>query len=362
VNGRDDPIRFAERLLALLEEGSFTATYKFAVLLGLMDLCLEHSDRVGEPARMVTTRQLAEKVIELYWPHTTPFETHGEVLRQNRGRPAVILSRIQAFRDHASPDRSCTLYRARSNSPTEFQALLDEVEWTLVHMPLPKLQRFGGSEERFVYQIAWDDSITLSRFRNAREFDNRITFVGSAAEHLVRLAPLLRPLIQQKWVEMVGKLNDLEVARLEGFLFGADRVSLQPVRQPLLELQRGACFYCGGRIRSSADVDHFLPWARYPDDRLDNLVVAHPRCNRAKKDFLASATHLASWTARLASFDVDLGQIAEAVGWPRSTARSLAVIRGTYLKLPEGVALWQESRDFVPSRHDELLEALAPVQ
>ena len=46
----DDPIRFAERLLALLEEGSFTATYKFAVLLGLMDLCLEHSNRFGEPA------------------------------------------------------------------------------------------------------------------------------------------------------------------------------------------------------------------------------------------------------------------------------------------------------------------------
>ena len=94
----DDPIRFAERLLALLEEGSFTATYKFAVLLGLMDLCLEHSNRFGEPAPMVTTRQLAEKVIDLYWSHTTPFESHdGEVLKQNSGKPAVILSRIQTL-------------------------------------------------------------------------------------------------------------------------------------------------------------------------------------------------------------------------------------------------------------------------
>ena len=89
----DDPIRFAERLLALLEEGSFTATYKFAVLLGLMDLCLEHSNRFGEPAPMVTTRQLAEKVIDLYWSHTTPFESHdGDVLKQNSGKTAVILS------------------------------------------------------------------------------------------------------------------------------------------------------------------------------------------------------------------------------------------------------------------------------
>ena len=92
MNGRDDPIRFAERLLALLEEGSFTATYKFAVLLGLMDLCLEHSNRFGEPAPMVTTRQLAEKVIDLYWSHTTPFESHdGEVLRQNARRQLQTL-------------------------------------------------------------------------------------------------------------------------------------------------------------------------------------------------------------------------------------------------------------------------------
>ena len=363
MNVRDDPIRFAERLLALLEEGSFTATYKFAVLLGLMDLCLEYSNRFGEPAPMVTTRQLAEKVIELYWSHTTGFESNdGEVLRQNRGRPAVILSRIQTFRNHAAPDQSCTLYRARSSSPTEFQILLDEVEWTLVLMPLPKLQRFGGSEDRFVYEIAWDDAITRGQFRNTREFDNRISFVGSAAEHLVRLAPLLRPLIQQKWVEMVGRLNQLEIARLESFLFGADRVALRPVREPLLELQKGTCFFCGGRLRSPADVDHFFPWARYPDDRLDNLVVAHPACNSQKKDFLASAAHLASWTRRLSSFDVDLDQIAETVGWPRNTARSLGVIRGTYLKLPDGVALWHKARDFVPSRHDDLIEALAPVQ
>ena len=36
-----DTIAFAERVLTLLDDGSFTATYKYAVLLGLTDLCLE---------------------------------------------------------------------------------------------------------------------------------------------------------------------------------------------------------------------------------------------------------------------------------------------------------------------------------
>jgi 5-methylcytosine-specific restriction endonuclease McrA len=284
------------------------------------------------------------------------------MLKQNSGNPAVVLSRIQSFRNDFAPDLGCTLHRAQLASPTEFQTLLDEVEWTLVHMPLPTLQRFGGTDDRFIYEIAWDDEIRRSHFRNTHEFDNRISFVGEAASHLVRLSPLLRPLIQQKWVEMVGRLNDLEVARLESFLFGADRIALGPVREPLLELQRGSCFYCGGRLRSSVDVDHFFPWSRYPDDRLDNLVVAHPACNRQKKDFLASANHLARWTQRLSDFDTDLDQIANSVCWPRNTARSLGVIRATYLKLPDGVALWHQGRDFVSSDHDEIFNALAPAQ
>jgi len=363
VTTTDDPIQFAERLLSLLDEGSFTATYKFAVLLGLMDLCLEHCDRFGEPAPMVTTRQLAEKVVDLYWSHTTPFEsTEGEVLRQNAGKPAVILSRIQRFRDTAAPDPGCSLHRARLSSRTAYQKMLDEVEWKLVEMPLPKLQRFGGSENRFIYEISWDDAVTRSHFRDTHQFDNRISFVGLAAHHLVRLAPLLRPLIQQKWTEMVGRLNSLDVARLESFLFGADRVSLQPVRGPLIDLQSDACFYCDGRLRGEVDVDHFLPWSRYPDDRLDNLVVAHRRCNGQKKDFLASAKHLARWTQRLSDSDLALDQIADDVSWPRNTIRSLGVVRGTYLKLPDGIALWHTGQDFVPSHHRGLLEALAPAR
>jgi len=133
------------------------------------------------------------------------------------------------------------------------------------------------------------------------------------------------------------------------------------VRRRFIDLQDGACFYCGRALRSAGDVDHFLPWSRYPDDRLDNLVVAHPACNRQKRDFLASAPHLARWTQRLCDHDLALSQIAETVAWPRNTARSLSVIRSTYLKLPDGVALWLEQNRFVPSIHRELVDAFAAV-
>jgi hypothetical protein len=34
-------------------------------------------------------------------------------------------------------------------------------------------------------------------------------------------------------------------------------------------------------------VDHFVPWSRYPDDTLDNVVVADNRCNGFKSSSLA---------------------------------------------------------------------------
>lgn len=91
---------------------------------------------------------------------------------------------------------------------------------------------------------------------------------------------------------MVARMNKLEEAELEQFLFGPERISLEPTRQPLRALQKNRCFYCEGGITGRADVDHFIPWSRYPDDGLDNLVAAHPKCNNSERDFLAAAEHV----------------------------------------------------------------------
>lgn len=68
-DGRSDPYAVVERVIQLLDEGSFVSTYKHAVLLGLIDVCTRQGLR-AMPTSMVTTRQLAEAVIELYWPQT----------------------------------------------------------------------------------------------------------------------------------------------------------------------------------------------------------------------------------------------------------------------------------------------------
>jgi hypothetical protein len=120
-----DAIALAEKIFALLDEGQFTATYKYAVLLALMDICLAQTTRAGAAPSTITTRQLAEQVIRIYWPHCLPFHGGGRtaVLRQSRGgrdSQAAIIRRIERFRTDVAPEN--TIAGARKARPEGFES------------------------------------------------------------------------------------------------------------------------------------------------------------------------------------------------------------------------------------------------
>jgi 5-methylcytosine-specific restriction endonuclease McrA len=360
-------IRFAEKVLALLDEGQFTATYKYAVLLGLLDLSLENVGRGGEPPEVLTTRQLADKVIELYWPHALPFGQEGEtgVLLQNAGRPgaqAEIVRWVQQFRlQMAAEHATGSLVQLRQLAPHEFDRLRAQVEWKLIEMPLPRVQVVGNVHDPFLYDIGWGTDVRLADVRAYQRgrpsgFDNRILLRPGVGAYLVHLNGLLRPLIHRQWARMVARLNRLEEARLERFLFGTSRNPLDAVRPALRDLQSGACFYCQGTLRGAIEVDHFIPWSRYPEDGLANLVLAHDRCNQAKRDFLAATVHVVRWAERLAADD--LAALALALQRDAATAEIRGVARGIYLRLPADAVLWVERREFTRPDPAELQRVL----
>ena len=231
-------------------------------------------------------------------------------------------------------------------------------------MPIPRLQVLGREEERFLYEYNWTrgrPAVGVTGYQKGAtaDFDNRLLLRPGVAEQLVRLNGILRPLFYRKWAVMVARMNGLPEAELEQFLFGAERTSLDPVRQPLRELQENRCFYCDGRIIAAADVDHFIPWSRYPDDGLDNLVAAHPTCNNSKRDFLAAAEHVQRWVERTRTLDTGLTDVARVAGWPRDATRSGSVATAIYLRLPAAARLWHRPDEFVSINHARIARALA---
>ncbi len=362
---RDDgALALAERALCVLEEGSFSATYKFALFTAILDVCIENTSTKGSPPTSITTRQLAEKVVELYWNHSAPYGDHG-VLRQggpSGGGQAEIVRRIERTRARWTGARNDTLFRVRVQHPRDYARLVDFVEWKLIEMPIPRLQVLGREEDRFLYDYNWTPQIrqsTVSAHQRGgpSDFDNNLLLKPGVGANLARLNGVLRPLFYREWALMVAGMNRLPEAELETFLFGTERVSLNAVREPLVELQERRCFYCDGQL-GDCEVDHFIPWVRYPDDGLDNLVAAHRRCNNSKRDFLAAAEHVERWAGRARNQGAALSRVAADARWRRDPNRSLSVASALYLRLPPGARLWQRPSVFAPVDRDRIAAAL----
>ena len=78
------------------------------------------------------------------------------------------------------------------------------------------------------------------------------------------------------------------------------------------------------------EVDHFVPWSRYPTDLGHNFVLSHPGCNNAKSDHLAAEEHLAAWIERnrIHAAEID-ARLAEAA-LPHDFAASVRIAEWAY--------------------------------
>lgn len=281
----EQQIEFLANIQRLLSEGSFVATYKYALLLAVGDLSVEKGADDGSTLT-ITTAEIAEKIISYYWRQTLPFSTTVAsspiVLKQNTGKAAAILNSVNAaVAKHGS-------FEAIRHSQRDWKTLVSSVRRTVEVMPLWKLQRVGNEVIEFLYPNAGQGS--------------SITLHPGVAYCFRRYYALIGDLVRGAWVRYVRKFNTEvfgEVADLHEFLFGSERANLKKVAGVLVEVQKGECFYCGGRVGAGENnVDHFIPWSRYPVDLGHNFVLAHSACNLAKSDMLAAVPHLEKWIKR----------------------------------------------------------------
>ncbi|HQR53169.1 MAG TPA: HNH endonuclease signature motif containing protein, partial [Burkholderiales bacterium] len=267
-----EQIAFLRNVQALLEDGGFVATYKYALLHALCDLSVE-----GEPAddgsMRIRVEALAEKFIEYYWRQSAEYMGSGQpgVLRQNDGRQAAVVTRLEGLKK-----RFATLGRLRQDTDTWKRAVVF-VAAKVREMPLFRLQTIGGEVRPFLYQN--------------RVTDNAIVLKPGVAFCLAQFHALITGLARDHWMRKVTQIAGNRAllgtaADLEDFLFGAERQALARQAAALADLQHGGCFYCGRSLSpGSVHVDHFLPWSLYRLDALTNLVAADANCNARKRDW-----------------------------------------------------------------------------
>ena len=95
------------------------------------------------------------------------------------------------------------------------------------------------------------------------------------------------------------------------------------------------------------EVDHFIPWSRYPTDLGQNFVLAHSKCNNSKSDFLAAEPHLGMWAERNRSRSKELAERLVDSGLPSDTTASMRITEWAYEQVEKSNGqVWLLKKEF----------------
>jgi hypothetical protein len=330
-------LAFLVNLERLLSEGSFVATYKYALLIALAELSIERADDSGAEFEL-QVGDLAAKFIELYWRQALPYgnriaDAASGVLIQAAGQQAAVFREVIALQGRFGNLASAQASEAWTPALKRISRLLDE-------MPLWRLQKLRHGSLEFLYRPgSRPDTIVLLR---------------GVAANFRHLHSFVLRMVQSEWLRFVQSLPANQrllgaTSDLSSFLFGADRGAIVRAAPKLRELQSGRCFYCESMLRAAVDVDHFIPWSRYPRDLVHNLVVAHRTCNSLKSDVLAAEPHRLRWTQWIAAHDRTLGEIGLRSGLLVDRLTALSVADWSYAHARQiGAEVWLGGSEYAP--------------
>ena len=334
-----DPLLLGQRVVAILETGLRTATYKLATLMALIDHCIENMPKHPDEVLRVPIPDLAHRVLEIYWHQVRPFDGHE--LRQSTQPRARILTATNALREAAGVTRTgASVDIARLRAPAAYHSAIDEITLCLAQQPLHRLQRLPGSStsDPFLYDDSFlHDQISRSTLRAHAD---AIELRPGVARGLARLAGLLKPALEIMWIDDVRRMNkfiDDKVPDVAGHLFGRERTDLAAVRRSFKGAYGPHCFYCGTHLPVNNPVDHVLPWSLVGIDGLANLVLACARCNGDKSGALPAVSIIDRVLGRDREM---LEQIAYEIQWPTQHDRVVAAALGIYRVQPAGVPTW----------------------
>ena len=328
-------VEFLGFIQRIFSEGSFVATYKFALLMALADLAVEQGDDT-DAELVLQVRDIARKFLGYYDRQALPFvgtEGLGEI-HQNTGQQAAIVNAVREA--HA-------VYEFQGPAGVErlvqVPGLLSRVAQIVKVQPLWKLQTFANDRVDFLYPN--------------RDHGDEIVLRRGITACFRRFHGIVHRLAQDAWIRSIRQRPQNQAllgdkVDLHAFMFGQEREDLTPYRDLLIDLQHGKCFYCA-QPHGRGEVDHFIPWSLYGTDLGHNFVLACCACNGRKKDFLAGTEFLDRWLERN---DLRTDVMAAYFGrkaLPADHTSSQMIARWAYQRADDAKALvWTGEKQYHP--------------
>lgn len=327
-----EQLKFLNQVQYLLQNGRSTTTYKYALLMSLVRLAIEKGDNSGK-ALFLSSDDIAEKFIEIYWQQSRPFQFEAEqpfILNQhsNSNQQAKIINLINEI----SP-KPTTLVNLQRNSK-QWQAIKNAVIGTVLSNPIERLQEIGGKTVPFLY--------------HPNHYNKKgLLLLPKVMYSLRQFSSLIEELCQKKWMDSISLykknahlLNGIQ--NLQQFLFEYDRNQLTKIVPILKDIQDNHCFYCQKPITGKQAVDHFIPWSMYPSDTGHNFVLADHSCNSDKSNLLADIPFYERWQKRNDIYNDVIKSEVEPLGFLTNLDDSNSIAKWAYDHAKESqYSLWK---------------------
>ncbi len=269
-----EQLKFLKHIQQILQSGTFTSTYKFALLISITRLAIEQGQDTGA-ALHLEYQDIAEKFIDLYWKQSLPFQFNQYepfTIHQSTGKQAKIISEIQ------NAQQQFKTLAALRKDVLYWNRLKRTVATTVKQMPVVYLQNLNGQTVEFLYCL--EDS------------KQSLKLLPKVMYCLRQFSEIIEELCQKRWIDFV-RLNKQNLVVLDGlpdldeFMFAPSRNQLGQVADFLIDLQQCQCFYCGkaSKIQNMPWIILFHGLYILP---IPDIILSWRMKNESKKE---SATH-----------------------------------------------------------------------
>jgi len=305
----------AAQIERVLSQGQMSSTYKLAVLRSLVDFVIEHPAREAQNGfHFIPVVELARRVLTYYWGPSLLGIAQGP-----GGNPPVI-PRVVNELATSDLDIPGVMGRAAEGGfavgelilnaaelPRQIVATLVKVRKTLLAQPLQYIHNVAGETEQ-LFSLWTEEGISpgapyedhrkaaLSGGRKLRGATSwlellrrehcQVVFSARSYEEIAELRYWLRDAIIIRWVRECERFGDkgahVPVHAFELFPMERDNERVALLKQLYRGLGKERCLYSGEALGRTFDLDHLLPWSRFPVNLFWNMVPATPKANRGK--------------------------------------------------------------------------------
>ncbi|MFX0173519.1 MAG: HNH endonuclease [Candidatus Hodarchaeota archaeon] len=308
----------------ILQYGSRDTTYKFGLLLGIVDYVIENP---LQPAinnfHFIPVFHIAKQFLAYYYPLITDNIRQGPV---RSGKKSIKLEKyLEEFKEEIKEKRFKKSYIDDSSSThilynhimnedisEDFVRLIYRIRKTILDQPLQYIRNLKGEKIGFFGLLAkgipfdspfedhrkaglslkWNTIKEVNTWETLEKHENCFIFVSHQTyEEISSLRFWLRDVLIKRWSqECVTRFNCSDSYILSKFDLWKepperDSGLIRKYRQKYTEIGLTECIYCKTSLtENNFHLDHFIPWIRFPINRFWNLYPVCPSCNSKKQD------------------------------------------------------------------------------